>query len=515
MVDIAGHRTLHGLLAEQAELRSGSPFLTVEDRAGACVTLTYDDFTVDVRRLAGGFQDMGIGRGDAVMLHLPNCAEFVRAWFALGTLGAVVVPAHTAHTGRELRYAATRAGVRAVITGVGSADEVREALTGVVAVDRVITTGDRSELGPTFAELLGHPEIGSTPEVGSSDPLQVVFTSGTTADPKGVVLTHANAVRSGLQIAHSLYLTPQDVCLTSLPVFHVNAQSSTVLASLAAGAHAVLLEAFSASGYVDRLIAHEATITSLVATQVRTLLRQPPSPRDAAHQVRAVFYAINVTDDEFAAFEERFGMRLLNGYGLSEAYTAVTIAPLCGERRWPSIGRPLLDREVAILDSSGSPVPPGTVGEIAVRGVPGRGIFAGYLDDAEATSAALRGEWLHTGDFGRADEDGFLYFVDRKKDMIKRSGENVSAGEIERVMLDHPQVTEAAVIGVPDDIRDEAIVAFVAVSDPAVSAEDLLEHCAANLARFKVPTTVSIHDELPKTSIGKIEKKVLRSWAAR
>lgn len=508
MVDIAGSRTLPDLLDEQAAIRLDAPYLTVEAADGGCVTLSYREVAAQTRRIAGGFAALGVRPGDAVLVHLPNSVEFVLAWFALARLGAVMVPAHTAHTAREIGYAAQRAGARAAVTRAATVGILVEATDGLLPPTRIVTVGAVAG-HPAFAGLADHPPSGHRPR--PDDVQEIIFTSGTTAAPKGVELTHAHAVRSGLQIALSLQLTPEDVCLSSLPAFHVNAQSSTLLAALSAGAHAVLLEVYSASRYVGQLVAHGATITSLVAMQVRTLVRQPASAQDREHRVRAVFYAINVTDVEFAEFEQRYGMRLLNGYGLSEAYTAVTIAPLHGERRWPSIGRPLLDREVRIVDEVGEPVPPGTVGEITVRGTPGRTIFRGYLGDPAATAAALRGEWLHTGDLGRADQDGLLYFVDRKKDMVKRGGENVSAAEVEVVLLEHPAVTEAAVIGVPDEVRDESIVAFVAVADPAVGPDELVEHCRGRLAPFKVPSAVVIRDELPKTSIGKIEKKALRA----
>jgi carnitine-CoA ligase len=245
--------------------------------------------------------------------------------------------------------------------------------------------------------------------------------------------------------------------------------------------------------------------------QLRTILAQPPAESDRDHRLRRLFFAINVTDAEKEAFEQRFGITLINGYGLSEAMTLLTCSPVVGPRRWPSIGLPSAGRRVLLIGDDGREVPVGEVGEIVAEGTPGRDLMLGYYEDDDATAAALRGGRLHTGDNAYADSDGYLYFFDRKKDMIKRAGENVSAIEVEAVLIDHPKVAEVAVIGVPDAIRDEAVAAVVVPIEPdAVSADELIEHCRGRLSRFKVPTVISFAEELPKTSIGKIRKDELR-----
>jgi len=245
---------------------------------------------------------------------------------------------------------------------------------------------------------------------------------------------------------------------------------------------------------------------------VRTLLAQPPAPTDRDHLVHRNFYAINVLDSEKEAFEERFGVELLNGYGLSEAMTIVTLAPVFGERRWPSIGLPTYDRQVRIVDADGQDLPAGEIGEIIVQGVPGRTIMKGYFKHPEATAQAIRDGWLYTGDNGYFDKNGYIYFFDRKKDVIKRAGENISASEVEAALLLHEQIAEAAVIGVVDPIRDEAVKAFVVTAEGTQLTEDqVTEHCRSHLASFKVPTIVQFVESLPKTSVGKIEKKALRT----
>jgi crotonobetaine/carnitine-CoA ligase len=343
----------------------------------------------------------------------------------------------------------------------------------------------------------------------------MLFTSGTTAAPKGVLLTHANWLWSGERATHMLMTDPTDRFLTVLPAFHVNAQSTTLLAALTVGARAIFVEEYHATQYWGQVRRHGATRISLVAMLVRTLLAQPATYEDRDHALRTVIYSINIPTEEKERFETRFGVRLQNAYGLTEAMTTVAIAPLYGPRRWPSIGRPAIDREVRIVDEEGQAVPMGETGEILVKGIPGRTLMKGYYKDGTATEAALEGGWLHTGDNGRFDEKGYLYFVDRKKDVIKRGGENVSATEVESVLAEHPGIAAAAVIGIPDAIRDEAVMAFVVPEQGcALTAEQVAAYCSQRLARFKVPTIIEFRDELPQTSIGKVEKKRLRAEVA-
>jgi crotonobetaine/carnitine-CoA ligase len=286
----------------------------------------------------------------------------------------------------------------------------------------------------------------------------------------------------------------------------------SLLGTMTVAGTLIVIQEFRASRFWQQVRAHRATQTCLVAMQLRTILAQPPAEGERDHVVRRLFFAINVTDAEKAAFEERFGVTLINGYGLSEGMTLLTCSPIAGPRRWPSIGLPSPGRQLLLLDDAGEEVPPGEVGEIVAVGTPGRDIMLGYYGDPDATAAALRpGGRLHTGDNAYADAEGYLYFFDRKKDMIKRAGENVSAIEVEAVVMDHPLVADAAVVGVPDDIRDEAVAAVVVPASPgALSAEELIDYCRGRLSKFKVPTVVSFVDELPKTSIGKVRKDELR-----
>jgi crotonobetaine/carnitine-CoA ligase len=517
VVDLIGNRTVPGLLRDQADARPDHPAVVLVDANGATRSYTYRELLDAVLAAAGGFAALGVRPGDKVVMSLPNCPEAVLTFFGLAVLGAVTVPCNTAATADELTHITRWSDARFAVTAPGRLTTMCRVQAHTPALQHLIVTGptDDGSAESSFAALLEaapmHGDAGPTVDT----PMEILFTSGTTAFPKGVVLTHANWLWSGERSSRTLRLDEDDRLLTALPLFHVNAQSLTLMNAITLGATAILLEQFSARRYIAQIREHRATHTSLVAMLVRTLLAQPEDPGDGDHALRRVSYAINVSDEEKERFERRFAVELINGYGLSEAMTEVTVCPVSGPRRWPSIGLPAIDRQVRIVDGDGRKVPDGVIGEITVHGVPGRTIMREYYKDPQATARTVVDGWLHTGDNGYLDERGYLYFVDRSKDIIKRGGENVSASEVERVLLEHDGIVQAAVIAVPDPMRDEAVKAFVVLAeDETLTEGDVQSHCAGRLARFKIPTIVEFRSELPMTSIGKVEKRRLREEVA-
>ena len=499
-------------------------FAVVEDDRGGTTEISYAQELSRARAVAGALAALGVQAGDRVQLHTANCPEFFDAWFATALLGAVLLPTGPQSTAEELRYVLEQAtpAVSLVAPGLreplAAAARLAQSAGGpaprIVALygnepDALPARARRAEPGP--APAADGPELASAGEPDTRT-AAILYTSGTTSRPKGVLVTQANYLAVGAALAGHLGVTERDRWLIALPLFHANAQYYCTMSALAAGASIVLAARFSASGWARQAADHGATLGSLFAAPIRMILAQPPGEAESRSGLRAVLFAQNLTDGQARAFEHRFGTRLLQLYGMTETVLPPTVNPDSAARRWPSIGRPLPGVELRVADTDGVPVPPGAPGELLVGGVPGVTLAAGYYRDPQATAAAFRDGWLHTGDLARLDDDGFAYFVDRAKDMIKRSGENVSAGEIERVAADHPAVAECAAIGVPDPVRDEAIVLVaVPAAGTAPRPEELIAWCAGRLAPYKVPGSVVFTDALPRTSVGKIAKARLRT----
>ncbi|MBN9374452.1 MAG: AMP-binding protein, partial [Cellulomonas sp.] len=316
---------------------------------------------------------------------------------------------------------------------------------------------------------------------------ELLYTSGTTAEPKGVMVTQANLVFSGQYGVWETGLRPDDRLFTPMPACHSNFQMAALMPVVVAGACLVLAEAYSASRFWQQVRESDATVIQIISMIVRTLLLQPADPRDAENRVREALFFMGLSDAEKDAFERRFGVRLLNTYGSTESIGWALTDPPVGERRWPSVGRPGLGYEVGIFGSGGHELPAGQVGEIRIKGTPGTSIMAGYYGNpAQTQRVLLPGGWLRTHDLGYRDADGWFYYVGRDRDVIKRSGENISTAEVEQVLTAHPEIAEAAVIGVPDPIRDEAVKACVRrVPGSTLSAQAVVDHCRHELIEFK------------------------------
>jgi crotonobetaine/carnitine-CoA ligase len=512
--DSIGALRLGDVLEERSGQHPGREWLVYESSAGNICRFTYAEFNARVNQVANGLARRGIGRGTPVVVHMGNCPALLLTWFALSKLGALFVPTNALYTAEEMVYILRFAEPAAIVTDPQRWPVIAEATADAAMDIPTFITGDapvKSGGAYSWDELwAGEKESFERIAFSNEETAEVLFTSGSTAQPKGVELTHANLHWAGEHVAKCTRLGPTDRNFTPLPLFHVNAQS-TVLSTLTVGATLVLLESYSATKYWSQVRAHGATSIHLISALLRTIAAQPPLPTDRDNKVRWVSYSLNCTDEEKASFEERFNVQLSNGYGLTEACVCVSLAPLDAPRRWPSVGVPAFGRTVRIIDEQGNDVAQGVTGEIIVHGFPGRTIFKGYYKDPEATRATVVDGWLHTGDQGYLDEAGYLYFFDRIKDVIKRGGENISASEVERAIAQHPDVLECAVIGVRDPIKDESVKAFV-VARPgaALSEQDVVAFCTTRLSRFKVPQIVEIRSELPKTPIGKIAKKLLR-----
>jgi acyl-CoA synthetase (AMP-forming)/AMP-acid ligase II len=350
---------------------------------------------------------------------------------------------------------------------------------------------------------------GAPTEVPDDAIALLIYTSGTTGHPKGVMLDHANLAAMCGMIIDALRLTSADHCLLILPLFHANGILVSTLSPLSAGGRVTIAGRFSAKTFFDRIERSRATYFSAVPTIYTMLADLPPAVRPDTSPVRfAVCGAAPASVELLDKFESRYGIPIVEGYGLSEGTCGTAMNPVDGVRKPGTVGLPLPGQTVRIADVNGEPVPNGEVGEVLIEGPT---VMRGYLNRPEETAKTLVDGWLHTGDVGRFDEDGYLVLVDRTKDMIIRGGENIYPKEIEAVIYQLPEIAEAAVVGRADPTYGEVPVLFVALnSGTTLTVDQIFEHARKNLSKYKLPAEITVLDTLPKNPIGKLDKPALR-----
>ncbi|GGD49757.1 AMP-binding protein [Paenibacillus nasutitermitis] len=513
-MDIIGKRTLPGLLKEKTTLHPDKPFILFEDNNEQIFTLNYKQFSEKVNRLSMVFLQHGVEKGDHVTLHLPNGLEFMMSWFALAHIGAVMVPTNILSTADEMDYVISHSKSVLLITEQIYLDKFNDSARNSPSLREILLAryeGDPFRNKSLHALMEEVKEEASSIQLESEDVAAMLYTSGTTSQPKGVLITHANYVYAGEVMSKSIRLSPDDRQLIVLPLFHGNAQYYSTMSALIVGGSIAITERFSASRYFKQAIRMKATVGSLFAAPIRMILGQVFDPDDRNHQLRLIWFAQVVTEAQLDLFEERYHTRLLQLYGMTEILGAPLMVPLDSAGKSVGIGRPTLGFQVKVVNEDSQEVPPGEVGQLIVNGVPGRSLMKGYFNNPAATQETIQDGWLYTGDNVRMDQEGCFSFVDRKKDMIKRSGENVSANEIEKVISDHPAVSDCVAIGISDEIRDESIKVYVVLrANEEVSEEDIISYCKIRLSKFKVPEYVEFIAELPRTSVGKIQKHLIR-----
>lgn len=516
-MDTVGRRTLREVLEFRAGTSPDEIFVIFDDIGGDTASYTWAQFDRAVNRAANALAALGIGQGDKINLHLSNCMEFMFLWFAAAKIGAVIMPTNVAASADELEYLVEHSESRLIVTQPDYLDIARKVRKRCPGSERIVLCGKSgNEPETSFDELIA--DQSDTPpdtQCAAEDEVAILYTSGTTSRPKGVLVTNANYVYAGETVAKALALRPDDRHLTVLPLFHGNAQYYSTMSALVTGASMVLSARFSASRYFDQAIANGCTVSSLFSAPMRMLLAQPRKKKHAKNKLRAVIFAQCLTPAQLEEWDERFGAPLMQLWGMTETMGPPLMNPLNHRRDNMSIGLPAMGYRVRIVDDDGQPVQQAETGQIVVAGEPGRTLMKGYFKNPEATAETIRDGWLWSGDNARQDEHGYFHFVDRAKDMIKRAGENVAASEVEAVILEHPKVFDCAVIGVPDPMRDEAIVAVVVPSQGEAAAEgEIIAWCRERLASFRVPERVEFRQELPRTSVGKIQKHILRAEIA-
>jgi O-succinylbenzoate-CoA ligase len=458
------------------------------------VSLTYGEFGAWVDAAAEQLAEHGVGQGSVVAIMLPNRVELLVAMVAAWRLGAAATPINPVFTANEADYQIEDAG-SVVVVNVGP-----EAPSGgrpTIAIDEIRRTVRRPNALPA-------------PISTADDTALLIYTSGSTGRPKGVVLNHANTAAMASMLVEHLGITGADHSLLVLPLFHVNAICVSFLTPISVGGQLSIQTRFRPAAFLSAIEELRPTYFSAVPTIYAHLVSQPGDVVVDTSSVRfAICGAAPASKELLEATEERFGFPLAEGYGLTEATCASTANPPFGTRKLGTVGVALPGQTVAVMAPDGALVPTGERGEVVVRGA---NVMQGYLNRPEATAEALGDGWLHTGDVGILDEDGYLRIVDRIKDMIIRGGENIYPKEIETVLHAHPGVLDAAVVGTPDAMYGEVPVAFVApYPGVELDVEQLVQVCRDNLTKVKVPVAVHVLTELPKNPVGKIDKPALRA----
>lgn len=493
--------TVHEVLAHRAAHEGDRPFLFHGDATYSC-----RDLALEAGRVAGALQRHGIGRGDKVAIMLGNRPEYLHIWFGLSQAGAVEVPLNVAHRGELLAYMIDRADCRLAFVDAELRPRI-DAVRGITPkLEHVVTLDHAGADG--FAAFLRDAPAPLPVAIAASDPAAILFTSGTTGPSKGAVLPHGYPLFLGEIVSHLGAYSAADRLLNALPLFHGNAQFLSTVPALMSGAQMVLVPRFSASAFWDTVRRYGCTEFNYIGGILSILLKAEPRPDDANHTLR-VMVGGGAPRDRALEFERRFGTVLLEGYGMSEI--GIPLSSTREERRPGSCGRAHFGYEVRLVDDAGCEVGDNTPGELLVRPNRPNAMLLEYYGMAGETVAAWRDLWFHTGDYLQRDADGWYYFVDRKKDAIRRRGENISSFEVERCVLAHPAVLECAAVGVPSELgEDEVLVCIVPRPGTTLTAPDLVAHCAARMAQFMVPRYVRVLAALPKTPTERVQKYQLR-----
>ncbi|MER6410454.1 class I adenylate-forming enzyme family protein [Streptomyces humidus] len=454
-------------------------------------SLTNAQLLTRVRAAARHLQDLGIGPADVVALKLRNRVEFVVLLFAAWRLGTTVTPVNPSLTDGEVARQLQDSGARLLVV------EKSTTAAGVatLAVDALYAEG---------------AEADPAPQPDSSSLALLIYTSGTTGMPKGVMLGHSNIESMAGTGCRGLELGPADRCLLILPLFHVNAIVVSVLMPLLAGGSVAITDRFDPKTFFDLVEQERPTYFSAVPTIYSMLAALPADVLPDTSSLRyGCCGAAPASAELLARFESRYGFPLIEGYGLSEGTCFSTVNPVAGPRRAGSVGIAVPGQDIRIVDERGTELAPGMDGEVVVRGP---NVMRGYLGRPEETAKTIVDGWLHTGDVGHLDADGYLFLAGRSKDMIIRGGENIYPKEIEDVLVTDPSVLDAAVIGVPDDKWGEVVVAYVQPRPGATVDPAALEALTArHLSGYKRPTSFIVVDALPKNAVGKIDKPSLRA----
>lgn len=508
--DIIHDRVIHRVLEQKIKQFGNRDFFHFKEQ-----TFGYVDFDRESDKVAAGFQALGIEKGDKVAIQMSNRPEFLFIWFGLSKLGAVEVPINTAHRGSLLTYMIGMADCRLVVTENMFLDRLAPVLKELPQVEQVVVLKQASEPLPEldkpivdYSRLVENDGIYQKIEVIWSDPFAIMFTSGTTGPSKGALMPQNYALFMGEVICEAGRYSESDRLYNALPLFHGNAQVLSTMPALMSGAQMVLAEKFSASRFWGDVKRHGCTEFNYIGSILPILYKADPRPEDSDNPMR-IMVGGGAPPDLFEAFEKRFGLRLIEGYGMSEM--GLPFMSPYSEGKPGSCGKPRSDYEVKLVDHNDIEVGPGKVGELIIRPQKPYTILIEYFKMPDKTVEAWRDLWFRTGDYMRQDKEGFFHFVDRKKDALRRRGENISSYEVEAVVNCHPAVLESAAIPIQSELgEDEVMVCLTLKSGQRLTPLELIAHCEQEMAYFMVPRYLRFLKALPKTPTERVQKYILR-----
>ncbi len=505
-----GLKTFGAIVEHRATLNPQGRFVKFENDS-----LTYEDFHKDGNRVANFISNLGLAKGDTCAVMLPNSREFLVTWLGLTRIGVIEVPINVAFRGDLLAYILNKSECQVLVISSRWIDRVKVLQDELNYLRHVIVVGD--EFGKSAGKIdwhSFHTLISQASDaivdvtIKTSDPSLILFTSGTTGPSKGAILTHRANFSLAATVCDLMHYNPSDRLFTVFPLYHVNARYTTILAALVADCDVVMHDRFSASKFWDICRKEDITSFTYMGSLLTILMKQPERANDADNPVRQIQGA-PVPLEIYEEFEKRFDVKITEAYGSTEV--GVATVNRAETFRKGSCGKAVPIYEVEVHDEDGNCCPVGETGEIVIRPKEPWVMFSGYYGMAEETVKAWQDLWFHTGDRGRMDQDGYFYFIDRKKDVVRRRGENISSYEIERVINNHPKVLESAIVGVPSELSEEEVLAVVIVKErEELLPEELLDFCQSRMAHFAVPRYIRFTEELPRTPSQRVEKYKLR-----
>jgi len=504
-------RTLGYALEDKARSMGDKILLLHED-----LKVTYKEMNETANRVANSFFSLGIEKGDKVCMVMTNSVEFHYVRFALAKIGAVMVPINVALKGDLLRYIIDNSDASVIVADSDLVDRILFIQEEIKKVKSIILVPEAlngvKEFSQNFSiknftELYDGSPKQPACDVRFYNPMSILYTSGTTGPSKGAILSHAHHYSVAYQESQYGRYTEDSVVYSCLPFFHANA-STALQGTILAGGTFAMGKRFSLTTFWDEIKSYGATHTNVLGSIFPLLARQPAKEDDANNPLR-VMNAVPWLP-EFENFEKRFDLKLITMYGLTES-GIVIVSPFEEKIRPGSCGKPIEVYDVKIVDDYDIECAPNATGEIVARGKEPYTQMDGYYNNPEATASAFRNLWFHTGDYAYKDEDGYFYFVDRKKDALRRRGENISSFEVEKVINSHPKVLESGVFAVPSELgEDEVMAALVLKEGEKVTPEELIAYCNDRMAYFAVPRYLVFSDSLPKTPTQRVEKYKLR-----